>query len=728
MAIVFNEITKKIKLSTKNTSYIMEIVKDEFLAHVYWGKKIDDYYGSNKIMYRDRGFSPNIFEEDRTFSLDTLPQEYPQYGNGDYRPCAFQVSNDENSTYNDLRYVRHEILSEKPKILGLPSSYGENIQTLKITMLDKIIGLEVNLYYSVFEDCDVITRRATFKALKNELTLNKMLSASIDFRRDDFDLISLYGAHNNDRNIDRRELTSATYVVESTRGASSMHQSPFLALISKDGNENYGDVYAMQFVYSGSFHSSVHVDQYRNIRMQMGLQPFDSNWILNAGEIFETPEVVLTYSDTGLEKMSSQLHQFVRQHILRGEWKDKPRPTLINNWEATYFDFTEEKLLDLAQEAKDVGIELFVLDDGWFKNRNSDGTSLGDWIVDTKKLPHGVEWLADKINEMGLKFGIWFEPEMISEDSDLYRAHPEYAMQVKNREHIYGRGQFVLDLANNEVCDYVINSISEVLDTGKIDYVKWDMNRHITNIGSLHLNIKNQRETMHRYMLGLYKITDTLVTKYPKILFESCSSGGGRFDLGLLCYMPQTWASDNTDAVCRSKIQYATSYMYPSLVTGSHVSVCPNHQVGRVTPLNTRFNIAMCGNLGYELDLTLLNEGEKAEIKSQVEFYKEVRDLIQFGDYFRLINPFERNEYAVNFVSENQEEVLAIYMKVLSEPAAPFHILKLRGLDENSLYKDYETGEIYSGQELMYAGISIANVKQDFYSRYWYFKKHLPKR
>lgn len=726
MNIIFEKESQRFFLNTKNTTYIMGIVKNGFLAHLYWGKKINKYFGSNKIMYRDRGFSPNIFKDDRTFSLDTLPQEYPQYGNGDFRPCAYHIIDKNNNTYSDLRYINFEILEEKPKFQGLPNSYGKKINTLVLTLLDEVIGLEVKLYYSVFYESDVIVRRATFKALKDELILDKMLSANIDFRTDNFDLISLYGAHNNDRNIDRRELTSGTYVIESTRGASSMHQSPFLILIDKEGDENKGDTYAMQFIYSGSFYSAVHVDQYRNIRLQMGLQPFDNNWILEKGEIFSTPEVVLSYSSLGLTGLSNQLHYFVRNHILRGEWQNKSRPILINNWEATYFNFDENKLLALAEEAKKVGIELFVLDDGWFKGRNSDSSSLGDWEVDKNKLPNGLGNLIDKIHSMGLKFGLWFEPEMINEDSDLYRLHPEYVIQIKERELIYGRGQFVLDLSNKEVCDYVIESLSKILSNNKIDYVKWDMNRHITNSGSLFLNSRNQRECTHRYMLGLYYIVETLVKKYPNILFESCSSGGGRFDLGMLCYMPQTWASDNTDAICRSKIQYATSLMYPSLVVGAHVSVCPNHQVGRITPLDSRFNIAMCGNLGYELDLTLLSEQEKLEIKKQVEFYKTIRDVIQFGEYYRLLNPFTTNEYGVNFVSKTKDEVVVVYLKILSEPAAPFRILKLKGLNTEDLYMDMSTKNIYSGAELMYAGLSLENVKQDFYSKRWHFKKVTP--
>ena len=721
MSITYLSQEKRFLLETNHSSYIMELAHHDFLSHVYWGKKITNYHGSNKILYRDRGFCPNINPSDRTFSLDTLPQEYPQYGNGDYRPCAYQVKNEQNETFSDIRYVSHEIYQGKQPLQQLPSSYADekDVETLIIHMQDKTLGLSIDLYYHVFPTCDVITRYAKFHTTQ-PLTLTKMLSASVDFRRDDFDLVTMYGAHNNDRNLDRRPLTSATTVVESMRGASSPHQTPFLCLCNHNADEQQGEVYTMQFVYSGNFHGSVHVDPYRNVRMQIGLQPFDCEWHLSPNEIFETPEVVMTYTDQGFNQMSKQLHTFVKQHIIRGIWKDKQRPILFNSWESLYFDIREDKLLEIADTAADLGIELFVLDDGWFKGRNDDNSSLGDWVCDTKKLPHGIAWLSEQIHQRGMQFGIWVEPEMISEDSDLYRAHPEYALQIKDREHVIGRGQLVLDLTSSNVRDYVVESICNVLRSAKIEYVKWDMNRHLTNIGSLFLETKHQRETAHRYMLGVYDIMQRITQQFPDILFESCSSGGGRFDLGMLCYMPQTWTSDNTDAICRTKIQYATSYMMPAITMGSHVSVCPNHQTGRITPMSTRFAVAMSGRLGYELDLTKIHEDEIPLVKQQIALYKQYRPLVQHGTMYRLKNPFTGNEGAWCFV--NDKNVLAIYIKTLSEPAAPFRILRLQGLEEDALYQ-LNHGDVYSGSELMYAGISIPNTKEDFHSEVWYFTK-----
>ena len=724
MNIVFEKENNRFFLNTKNTTYIMEIVKNEFLAHIYWGKKIKNYFGSNKIMYRDRGFSPNIFKEDRTFSLDTLPQEYPQYGNGDFRPCAYHITDKNNNTYSDLRYKSYEILEEKPKLQGLPNSYGEKIETLVLTLLDQFIGLEVKLYYSIFYESDVIVRRTTFKSLNDDIILNKMLSANVDFRNNDFDLISLYGAHNNDRNIDRRPLTSGTYVIESTRGASSMHQSPFLILIDKEGNENQGDTYAMQFIYSGSFHSAVHIDQYKNIRMQMGLQPFDNNWILEKGKTFHTPEVVLTYSDSGLTGLSNQLHYFVRNHILRRIWKNKVRPILINNWEATYFDFNEEKLLCLAEEAKNVGIELFVLDDGWFKKRNSDTSSLGDWEVDLDKLPKGIDSLADKIHSMGLKFGLWFEPEMISRDSNLYSKHPDWVLGVKNRKLSLGRNQYILDLSREEVQNYIIDILSERFSEAPISYVKWDMNRNMTEI--------TYRDLPHKYILGLYKILETLTSKFPHILFEGCAAGGGRFDAGILHYMPQIWTSDDTDAIERIKIQHGTSMGYPTLAMGAHVSDIPNHQTARNTNFDIRNYVAYFGAFGYELNLLNFTEEMDRKVMEHIKFYKENRKLLQFGDFHRIDSPFNGNTASWIIVNKDKTEAIAVHFQILAEPNPGYNKkIVLKGLDPDKKYLVNNNLEAY-GDELMNVGIvfpqperyfSKDSETQDFQSRIFKIKE-----
>lgn len=724
MSIQFDATTKRFLLHSKQTTYIMELVKEGFLAHVYWGRKLTGYHGSNQILYRDRGFCPNIYVEDRAFSLDTLPQEYPQYGNGDYRPCAYQIKNEHNETFSDLRYVSHDIVQGKPRLTSLPSAYGSEseVETLILHMADEVAGLCVDLSYSVFYEMDVLVRSSRFYA-KKDFVLTKMLSANVDFRTCEFDLVSMYGAHNNDRNLERSPLRTATTVVESMRGASSPQQTPFLALAGKHTSEEHGDVYAMQLIYSGNFQASVHVDAYQNVRMQMGLQPFDNDWHLKAGTSFETPEVVMTYTKDGCNAMSAQLHAFVRSHIVAERWKHTLRPILLNSWEAAYFNFDENKLITLAKEASQTGIELFVLDDGWFVNRNDDTSSLGDWEVDTKKLPHGLAWLSDQVHLLGMQFGLWVEPEMISEDSDLYRSHPDYVMQVRGRKHVFGRHQLVLDLSVQEVCDMVVERICKVLQSARIEYVKWDMNRHLTNIGSVLQEDATQREVAHRYMLGVYDIMNRITQAFPHILFESCSSGGGRFDLAMLCYMPQTWTSDNTDAWCRMKIQYATSYMMPNETMGCHVSSCPNHQTGRMTPLSTRFAVAMSGRLGYELDLTKLNAPEKEDVCQQIQFYKKLRPMVQGGKLYRLLNPFEGNEGATMVVGADEREVLVVYLKALSEPAAPFHILRLQGLQEDAIYVDQTNGVGYSGSELMYAGISIPDTKEDFHSEVWYFKR-----
>lgn len=511
-------------------------------------------------------------------------------------------------------------------------------------------------------------------------------------------------------------------MVESTRGASSPHQAPFVALVRKDTNEDSGEVYAFNFVYSGNFTAQVQVDQYRNTRVAMGINPFDFSWLLKQGEEFQTPEVVMIYSNKGIGEMSRKFHNLYTENLCRGNFKHKIRPILINNWEATYFDFNEDKIIKIAEEGKELGMELFVLDDGWFGKRDDDNTSLGDWIVDKRKLPNGIEGIANKIVDMGMEFGLWFEPEMISIESNLYKEHPDWCIHVPNRPHTMGRGQLVLDLSRKDVCDYIVESVCNILDSAPITYVKWDMNRHITDIGSALLPAERQEETSHRYMLGLYEVMERITSRFPDILFESCSSGGGRFDPGMLYYMPQTWVSDNTDAICRTKIQYGTSLAYPPITMGCHVSTVANHQVGRITPLETRGNVAMAGNFGYELDLTKLTEEEKEIVKDQIKEYKDIREIIQFGDLYRIFNPFDGNESAWNIVSKDKTQFVATYVKVLSLPAAQIRIIKFKGLNPEYLYKDVETGEIFAGDELMNVGITIERVKQDFYSKKWIFR------
>lgn len=725
--ITYNTENKTFHLQNNNISYVMKIIKDGYLVHLYWGKRVNQYNESNPIAFYDRGFSPNPDPDDRTFSLDTIPCEYPTYGNGDFRIPAYQVELENGSRVTDVRYKEHRIYNGKPKLEGLPSTYVENdleAKTLEIDMEDKLIGLTITLIYTIFKDFDVISRSVSFKNNgKENLKLEKVLSASVDFREKDFELITLYGSHTNEKNIARRPIISGIQMIESCRGASSPQQSPFLALVRKNTDEDNGEVYSFNFVYSGNFVGQVQVDQYCNTRVNIGINDFDFSWLLESGGRFQTPEVIMTYSSKGLNEMSRTYHKLYSTRLCRGEFRDKPRPILINNWEATFFDFNADKIEDIAKIGKELGMELFVLDDGWFGKRSDDKSSLGDWIVDRNKLSKGLEDLVNRITNIGLEFGIWFEPEMISEDSDLYRTHPDWCLRVPNRTPIVGRNQLVLDLSRKEICDYVISAISNILSNPLITYVKWDMNRHLTDIWSSSLPAIRQKETAHRYMLGLYYILEELTLKFPKVLFESCSSGGGRFDAGMLYYMPQTWTSDNTDAVCRMKIQYGTSLVYPPITMGAHVSAVPNNQVGRITPLETRAHVAMSGNFGYELDLTKITEKEKELIKEQIKVYKEIRNIVQFGNFYRILSPFECNETAWNIVSEHKEEFVGMYFKILSEPGTAIKILKFKGLNPDYYYENIDTKDVYGGDELMNVGITLTREKKDFISKLWRFKK-----
>lgn len=727
MAIYIDKEKLLFHLQGSNTSYVMQVIRDGYLAHLYWGKKIQNYRGSNKIIFMDRGFSPNPDGSDRAFSLDTIPQEYPSFGNSDFRIPAYQLQLENGSTVTDFRYKEHRVYQGKPKLKGLPSTYAEDageVETLEIVLEDTLINVKVVLSYSLYQKRDVITRSVRFdNEGRQQLKLLKALSASVDFRDDEYELITLYGAHNNEKNIARRKILPGIQMVDSCRGASSPQQAPFMALVREGTDEEQGEVYAFNLVYSGNFTAQTQVDSYRNTRVTMGINPFDFTWLLEPEESFQTPEVVMVYSENGLGGMSRIYHELYRNRLCRGPFRDKERPILINNWEATYFNFDADKIEQLAKEAQSVGVELFVLDDGWFGKRDDDNTSLGDWVVDRRKLPDGLLDLANRIRNLGMEFGLWFEPEMVSIDSDLYRKHPDWCIHVPDRPYTLGRNQLMLDLSRKEVCEYIIKSVSDILSDVPITYVKWDMNRHMTDVGSAALPPERQRETAHRYILGLYSVMEELTSRFPHVLFESCSSGGGRFDAGMLYYMPQTWTSDNTDAICRLKIQWGTSLVYPPITMGAHVSTVPNHQVGRITPLETRGYVAMAGNFGYELDLTTLTVEEKEIVKKQIALYKEIRSLIQFGKFYRIINPFDENEAAWNFVSEDQTEMAASYFKVLSQPAAAIKTLKFKGLNPDYIYRNVETGELFGGDELMHVGITLARVKQDFLGMFWRFVK-----
>lgn len=717
---------KRFHLSTQNTSYVIEILNDSTISHMYYGPKINNYNGSKKYIYMDRGFSPNPNGEDSTFSYDTIPQEYPTNGNGDFRVPAYQTLEKNGSRVSNFKFIDFEIIDGKPALDGLPSTYetkNDEVKTLKIIAKDHINGLKIHLNYSVFYHSDVITRDVKFiNDGSNTINLLRAMSMNIDFRDPNFEMITLYGRHNNERNFIRRKIVPGIQAVESTRTSSSSHQAPFIALAKPSTNESFGEIYGFNFVYSGNFLAQLQLDSYENTRLSIGINPYDFSWKLEPEKSFQTPEVVMTFSNEGLGGMSRKFHNFYREHLIRGKYKYKERPVVLNNWEATYFDFTEEKILELAKEGKNLGIELFVLDDGWFGKRNDINSSLGDWYPDKAKIPNGLSSLAKKIKALGLEFGIWFEPEMVSPDSDLYRAHPEWCIGIPGREKSLGRMQHVLDLSRTDVQDYIYDAVCKILETVPVDYVKWDMNRNVTELWSNKLPADQQQEVSHRYVLGLYKVLDRITTDFPNVLFENCSSGGGRYDPGMLYYMPQSWTSDNTDAVGRLEIQYGTSLTYPAITMGAHVSAIPNHQVGRTTPLKTRGDVAMAGNLGYELDVTKLSKIEKKEIQEQITFYKRNRKLIQFGNHYRL-ETYDKNEFSWMFINNEQTEFLLTYVKVLSVPGAPIRFLRLSGLDPSAFYENEDTNEIFGGDELMNAGISIPRVKEDFHSMVWKFKK-----
>jgi alpha-galactosidase len=726
MAIHYQSDDQIFHLQSKQTSYVFQLVKG-FPVHVYWGRAIRGDQLARIVQYRERAsFSPTPFLEDPTISLDVIPLEYPAYGSGDFRHPAYQIQLPNGTTITEAIYKQHRILSGKPKLEGLPATYVEQeteADTLELQLFDPHTGLSIILTYTIFNELNAITRSVRFvNEGTHHLNMTRALSMSVDFHSADYDILHLSGAWARERGIERRALASGMQAIESRRGSSSHQQNPFVALLSKDANEDHGEVFGFSFVYSGSFVAQAEVDQFRTTRVSMGINPFDFNWLLQPGESFQTPEVVMVYSPTGIGSMSRTYHRLYRTRLCRGQFRDRTRPVLVNNWEATYFDFTADKIEDIAKAGKELGIELFVLDDGWFGSRNSDNSSLGDWVVDREKLPNGLEDLVQRVHSLDMQFGLWFEPEMVSPDSELYRQHPDWCLHVPDYRRTQGRQQLILDLSRADVREAIYKMISTILKSAPITYVKWDMNRNMTEIGSALLPAARQRETAHRYMLGLYAVLEQITTEFPHILFESCSGGGGRFDPGMLYYMPQTWTSDNSDAVSRLKIQYGTSIVYPTSSMGAHISAVPNHQVHRMTSLDMRGHVAMSGNFGYELDLTKFTDDEKHIVKQQIVLYKEIRQLVQFGDFYRLLSPFEGNETAWMIVSQDRSEAVVAYFRVLAEPNEPLTRLKLKGLDVNYNYLLVEEDDTYPGDHLMYAGIAVPRLKGDFQSLIWRLK------
>ena len=709
MGIIYCEKDRTFTLQTKNTTYQMQVDRYGFLLHLYYGKKTDtcmDYL----LTYYDRGFSGNPYDagEDRTYSMDTLPQEFPCYGNGDFRSTAFAVENADGSMSCDLRYKSHKIFDGKYNLEGLPAVYAseEEAQTLEILMEDPVTGVKVVLLYGVLPAQDIITRSVSVKnESSGKIYLNKIESASLDFLYGDYELLTFYGRHAMERNVQRVPVVHGTQKIGSVRGTSSHQYNPMMILAEKETTEDKGNCYAMSFVYSGCFQGEVLKDQLNQTRMMLGLQEEAFRYPLETGEMFQAPEVILSYSSEGMNRLSQNLHHCIRQHICRGKYKEEIRPILINSWEAAYFDFTGDTIYELAKAAKEVNIDMLVMDDGWFGKRDDDNSGLGDWFVNEKKLGGTLGNLIKRINDLGVKFGIWIEPEMVSEDSDLYRKHPDWALTVPGRNPVRSRNQLVLDFSRKEVVDEIYDQICKVLDQGNIEYVKWDMNRSLMDVYSS--VTRDQGRVLHDYVLGLYDFLERLVQRYPNLLIEGCSGGGGRFDAGMMYYTPQIWCSDNTDAIDRLRIQYGTSFGYPVSVVGSHVSAVPNHQTGRITSLHTRGVVAMAGTFGYELNLGKLSEEEKQEIRLQVEEYRKFAPLIQTGLYYRLSDPSKEEYAAWAFVSEDQKEVLLNVVMQEIHGNMTVNYVKLQGLKCSAIYRDTETGKSYNGAALMEAGIPM---------------------
>ena len=727
MAIVYDASSKTFNLSTSKTSYVLKVLDSNHVAHVYWGKKIKaknlDYVLRSKNWGSFLTNTDNIDD----FMLEMTPQEYPGYGSTDLRTPAVELQFSDGTSATDFRYESHNIYAGKNKLNDLPATYVEDeneAMTLELTLVDSLKNVKLILSYSVFEEFDAITRSVKIINESNEdVNINRVLSANVDFRDSDYELLQLSGAWARERHIIRKEIRSGSQSIESRRGSSSHAQNPFMALVRKDTTEQHGEVYGFSLIYSGNFLANVEVDMYENARAQIGINPFDFTWLLKSKEEFTAPEAVLVYSNEGLTGMSHIYNCLYGKRLCKGKYRDEVRPILINNWEATYFDFNETKIKEIAREATNLGMELFVLDDGWFGKRDDDNSSLGDWFVNEEKLKGGLNKLATEINEMGLQFGLWFEPEMVSPISELYKEHPDWCIHIPGRNRSEARRQLILDYSREDVCNYIIEKISEVLSSAPISYVKWDMNRNMTEIGSAKLPANRQREVAHRYILGLYKVLEEITTRFPDVLFESCSGGGGRFDPGMLYYMPQTWTSDNTDAIERLKIQFGTSMVYPNASIGCHVSAVPNHQVDRITPIETRGVVAMSGNFGYELDITKLPESEKEIIKEQVKLYKEIRETIQFGKCYRLSSPFENNDIAWMFISKDCEEIIVSFVRTLAKPNSKFISLKLVGLDESSKYEILGENIIVGGDELMNIGLNVPELKGDYQAKMWRLKK-----
>ncbi len=718
MGIMFNEKTGEFHLYNGSISYIMKILRNGQMGQLYFGKQVakrEDY--EYLVENRYRPVSAYVFDDEYSFSLEHLKQEYPSYGTTDFRMPALEIVQENGSKITDFKYVSHKIYKGKPGLKGLPATYVESedeADTLELTLRDELLRVDMTLLYTIFGHENAIARSARFENRGGETyQITRAMSLCLDLPDDEYEWIQFSGAWGRERHVKTRMLQQGIQSVGSARGASGHFHNPFVMLKRPTADEFQGEVMGFSLIYSGNFLAQAEVDTFKVTRMMMGINPFGFSWCLKPGEEFQTPEAVMVYSAEGMNAMSQVFHRLYRTRLARGYWRDRERPVLLNNWEATYFDFTEEKLLKIARNAKEDGVELFVLDDGWFSTRCTETSGLGDWWANTDRLPDGIKGLSEKIEALGMKFGLWFELEMANKDSELYRNHPDWIIHTPGRHESHGRKQYVLDFSRKEVVDYIYDMVAKILSESKISYIKWDMNRNITECFSQGYGPERQGEIFHRYILGLYDLYNRLNTAFPQVLFESCASGGGRFDPGLLYYAPQCWTSDDTDAGERQKIQYGTSYAYPVSSMGAHVSITPNHQVNRMTPLKTRGNVAMFGAFGYELDLARLTDEERGIVREQIRFVKKYRRLIHTGTFYRLLSPFEGNFTAWMVVAEDKKQAIVGYFKMLNDVNREFRRLRLQGLDEEFLYHMEEDSEdigAFYGSELMHIGMVTTDM------------------
>lgn len=713
MSIQVNASNRLFHLQTKHTSYVFHVIEDGSLGQLYYGPKIpfkDDYANLNTREEHD--CTNTRTDEDVEFQAELLKQEYAGLGKGDYRYPAFQITYPNGSRTSEFQYRDYELKDGKERLTGLPSTFADDSndsQTLTVKLADG--DLELQLHYTVFADEDVIVRSTTFVNHGKTVFLNRALSAQLDLPDANYDFIQFAGSWSRERHLHRSHLHPGTQSISSLRTASSHQENPFFMLARPHTDNNQGAVFGFNFVYSGNFLDSVEVDQFDTTRVLIGINPDEFGWKLNSGDSFQTPEVIFSYTDNGFNALSQQLGAFYAQHLINPHFAYQERPILINNWEATFMDFTEDKLMPIVERAKELGIEMFVLDDGWFGHRDDDRSSLGDWFVDEKKFNHGIAGFAKRVHDLDMKFGLWFEPEMISIDSKLYQTHPEWMIKTPGRGQTPGRHQFVLDMSRKEVVDYLFELMSHIIQDAKLDYIKWDMNRNITEMYGADLPADQQLEFSHRYILGVYDLYDRLTKAFPDVLFESCASGGGRFDLGMMYYAPQAWCSDDTDAVERIKIQDGTSYGYTPSMWGAHVSAVPNDQVGRLTSIDTRAKVAYFGAFGYELDVTELSDEEQATIKQQVAFYKQYRKLFQFGTFYRLETPdTSDNVYGWETVSPDKQTAIGMRYQILNGANPAYIRYYFKGLDPERHYTVNDGSEVFSGAELMNAGYFVPRV------------------